>query len=103
MDAPRTEYLTRFMALAPEPLPDDAADGLREALEAMPGTGAIHGATHDHGARTVSGEFLIEVEQGIANAARDASRLAREALKNAGLGDAQLVELWVSLRGEPTW
>lgn len=103
MEPPLTAYLTRFSALAPEPLPDDAAARLRTALESMPGMGAIHGATHDHAARTVSAEFLIEVEQGIASAARDGSRFAREALKNAGLGDAQLVELWVGLRGEPSW
>jgi hypothetical protein len=100
MDAPLTAYLTRFSALAPDVLPDDAAERLRTALEAMPGMGAVHGATHDHGARTVSGEFLIEVEHGIASAARDGSRFAKEALKGAGLGDAQLVELWVALRGD---
>ena len=34
---------------------------------------------------------------GMADAARDGSRLAKEALTVAGLGDAQLVELSVSL------
>jgi len=102
MESPGNQYVTRFSALAADVLPDDASDRLRSALEALPGTAAVHGATHDHGARTVSGEFLIEVEQGIAAAARDGSRFAKEALKTAGMGDAQLVELWVALRVEAT-
>jgi hypothetical protein len=36
----------------------------------------------------------------MADAARDGSRLAKEALKVAGLGQAQLVELHVALVGE---
>ena len=101
MEAPVTaEYLIRFTALAPDVLPDDAADRLRDALEAMPGTGPVHGATHDHGARTVSGELLVAVDQGMAAAAQVGSRFAKEALWNAALGDAQLVEMWISLRAE---
>lgn len=97
---PDNSYVIRFTALGAQVLPDEAADLLREALEATPGTGPVHGATHDPGARTVSGEFLLNVHLGIADAARDGSRLAREALKNAGFGDAQLVELYIALRVE---
>lgn len=101
VDSPPTAYLARFTALAPGELAGDAADRLREAMGTLPGIGAVHGATHDHGARTVTCEFLLSVQQGIADASRDASRLAREALKAADLADAQIVELWVALRIEP--
>ena len=44
------------------------------------------------------GRFTISVVHGIADAARDASRLAKEALNASGLPDAQLVELALTLR-----
>jgi hypothetical protein len=94
------EYRIRFSAQAPGDLEDDAADRLRRALDTMPGTVAVHGATHDADSRTVTGEFRLEVEHGMAAAARDSSRFAKEALKAAGLRDAQLVELWIALRGQ---
>jgi hypothetical protein len=48
----------------------------------------------------VSATFRIEVRLGMADAARDGSRLAKEALKVAGMGDAQLTELTVALLRE---
>ena len=38
----------------------------------------------------------------MADAARDGSRLAKEALNVAGMHDAQLVRLAISLRDEPS-
>lgn len=94
-------YQVRFHAKSDEPLPVTAADLLRRALEDLPGMGRVHGATHDEEHRIVTGEFQVEVDHGIAEAARDASRFAKEALKAAGLGRAQLVELWIALRQPP--
>jgi len=91
-------YSIRFHARDDHELPGDAADRVRGALETMPGTGSVHGAGHDHERRIVSGEFQVEVDHGIAEAAQVSSRYAKEALKAAGLGDAQLVELVVALR-----
>lgn len=91
-------YAIRFHGRDSDALPDDAADRIRSALLAMPGTGTVHGAGHDPELRIVSGEFQVEVDHGIAEAAQVGARYAKEALKVAGLGDAQLVELWVGLR-----
>jgi hypothetical protein len=92
------DYLVRFGAVAAGPLASDAATRLSEALAAMPGADAVDGATQDDGQRLVTGQFTITVSHGIADAARDASRLAKEALNGAGLPDAQLVELALTLR-----
>lgn len=91
-------YQIRFHAKGESGLPDDAAERLRRALDTMPGTGRVHGATHDLEQRIVTGEFQVDVDHGIAEAAQVSSRLAKESLKAAGLGRAQLVELWVALR-----
>ncbi|MFN8108654.1 MAG: hypothetical protein U0Y82_02240 [Thermoleophilia bacterium] len=101
VDAAGNIYVVRFTAVATDQLPDDAVDALRASLENLPGTSAVNGATGDVGARTVTGEFVLEVEQGMADAARDGSRLAREALRTAGLDHLPLVELVLSLRTEP--
>jgi len=95
---PVNTYSIRFQARDDHELPADAGDRVRAALDGMPGTGSVHGAGEDRELRTVSGEFQVEVDHGIAEAAQVSSRFAKEALKAAGLGDAQLVELWVSLR-----
>jgi hypothetical protein len=50
-----------------------------------------------HGPRTILGAVDIEVEQAMAEAARDGSRLAKEALGMAGMPDAKLIELVVRL------
>lgn len=91
------EYRIRFRALSPRPLAGDAAHRLADALIAMPGAGAVEGAEQDPGEPRVSAGFVIPVRLGMADAARDGSRLAKEALKVAGLGDALLLELAVTL------
>ena len=92
-----SDYRVRFTAVADEPLAADAAARLRVALENMPGAGRVEGAEQDDGARRVSAGFWIEVRLGMADAARDGSRLAKEALKGAGMPEALLVELSVWL------
>ncbi len=91
------DYRVRFTAVAEEPLGADAAVRLADALDRMPGVGRVEGAQQDDKARRVSAGFWIDVRLGMADAARDGSRLAKEALKGAGMGEAQLVELSVSL------
>lgn len=93
-----SDYQVRFSALASDPLPDDASDLLRAAMETMPGPDAVHGATHDQESRIVTGEFRLGVRHGMAEAARDGSRLAKQALRNSGLPDAKLVELLIAFR-----
>jgi len=94
------DYLVRFSALATEPLEPDAAARVAGALAATPGAGEVGEASQDDRRRVVDAGFTISVVHGIADAARDASRLAKEALHEAGLPDAQLVELAVTLRLE---
>ncbi len=91
-------YEVRFRARTSEELTDDPAGRLREALTAMPGIAGALGAEYDAALRTVSGAFRLEVARGMAAAARDSSRFAKEALKSAGMGDARLVELHIALR-----
>ncbi|HSJ72685.1 MAG TPA: hypothetical protein VK904_00080 [Miltoncostaeaceae bacterium] len=91
------EYRVEFSAVAIGPLTKDAAARLAGALESMPGADGVEGARQDRRHRRVSAAFRLEVRLGMADAARDGSRLAKEALKVAGLGDAQLTELSVAL------
>jgi hypothetical protein len=91
------EYRVEFSAVASRPLARDAAARLSKALEAMPGADGIEGTSQDGRRRRVSAAFRIGVRLGMADAARDGSRLAKEALKVAGMGDAQLTELEVLL------
>jgi hypothetical protein len=91
------EYRVDFSAVAAGPLAKDAAERLSAALESMPGTDGLEGTSQDGRRRRVSATFRIEVRLGMADAARDGSRLAKEALKVAGMGDAQLAELAVAL------
>ena len=67
------------------------------ALAAMPGIEAVDGTAPDRRRRSLSAAFWIDVRLGMADAARDGSRLAKEALKVAGMGEAQLVELSVTM------
>jgi hypothetical protein len=90
-------YEVRFRAVAPEDLTDDPAGRLRDALADMPGIAAALGAELDPPPRTVSGGFRLEVARGMAAAARDSSRFAKEALKLAGMGDARLIALQIEL------
>jgi len=91
-------YEVRFRARSADDPADDPASRLRSALAGMPGIARSLGAYHDAGSRTVTGAFQLEVARGMAAAARDSSRFAKEALKLAGMGDARLVELTIALR-----
>ena len=92
------DYLVRFSAVSADPLEEDAARRLATALATTPGLASADGAEQDDSRRRVSGAFSIDVKRGMAAAARDGSRLAKEALNAAGLADAQLVELTITLR-----
>jgi hypothetical protein len=94
-------YEVRFRARLADALAEGAVARLRAALEGMPGISRAYGADHDHATHTVSGDFQVEVARGMGAAARDSSRLAKEALKAAGMGDARLVELFIALRQSP--
>ena len=59
----------------------DAAARLSSALESMPGANGLEGTGQDGRRRRVSATFMIEVRLGMADAARDGSRLAKEALR----------------------
>jgi len=91
-------YEVRFRARTADEIVDDPAGQLRSVLEGMPGIARPLGTDNDARARTVTGTFQLEVARGMAAAARDSSRLAKEALKLAGMGDARLVELKIALR-----
>jgi hypothetical protein len=92
------DYRVRFTALSDGPLQPDAGSRLAGALEAMPGAERVEEAGQDGRRRRVTATFWIKVRLGMADAARDGSRLAKEALKVAGMEDAQLLELSVSWR-----
>ena len=89
-------YRVRFRAISGETLGSDARERLSAALASMPGVDDVDStSTGDDG--SVSATFWIEVRLGMADAARDGSRLAREALKVAGMQVAQLIELSVTI------
>jgi hypothetical protein len=67
----------------------------------MPGADGVDETTQDRRRRRVAATYWIQVRLGMADAARDGSRLAKEALKVAGMGDAQLVELAVTMERRP--
>lgn len=90
-------YRVRFRATSGEALGADASARLEAALAAMPGIEGVEGTAQDDDGLDVSATFWIEVRLGMADAARDGSRLAREGLKVAGLQPAQLVELSVAI------
>jgi hypothetical protein len=95
-------YLVRFTAVDARALPSDAGDRLRRAIEVTPGIDSAPAGTAVDGADGLEGAFLIQVRRGIADAARDGSRMAKEALANCGLPDAQLVDFRITLQEEPT-
>ncbi len=97
-DRDDSTYLVRFRARETDR--PEAAEELREALSTMPGIGVVHGTTFDPERGVVAGEFQVTVDRGIGDASRDGARFAKEALKSAGMPDAQLVELWVGLRDD---
>jgi hypothetical protein len=95
------EYRVAFRARAREVLDAGVARALGRALDAMPGIERVETAVLGEDGADVSGAFWISVRLGMADAARDGSRLAKEALKVAGLGDSQLVELGVVMGADP--
>jgi hypothetical protein len=92
-----SDYVVTFSAVSADPLDDRSAGRLADTLVAMPGVGVVDGAQQDSGSRRVGASFVIDVEHGMADAARDGSRLAKEALNVAGMPDAQLVRLGIVL------
>lgn len=96
-----TDYRIRFTATSSRPLAADAATRLATALATMPGADGVEETTQDRRRRRVAATYWITVRLGMADAARDGSRLAKEALKVAEMGDAQLVELSVTMERRP--
>lgn len=96
-----TDYRIEFGASAGGSIPTDAAARLRTALAAMPGAVGVSDSAQDRRRRKVRATFWIQVRLGMADAARDGSRLAKEALKVAGMGEAQLTELSVRMEARP--
>ncbi|MEQ8834999.1 MAG: hypothetical protein RIB67_11235 [Miltoncostaeaceae bacterium] len=94
-----SDYRVAFTALAPAPLAEDSRDALAGALATMPGIEGLEGVHLEGGGDRLRAVFWIAVRLGMADAARDGSRLAREALTVAALTHTQLVDLSVSLRG----
>lgn len=92
-----SDYRVRFSATSSGPLAEDARERLRTALATMPGLVGVPQVEPDGNGPAVSASFRIEVRLGMADAARDGTRLAKEALKVAGMGEAQLVELLVTM------
>lgn len=90
------DYRTRFSAIDPSPLPENSAELLGVALAEMPGVTGVRSTRHDVADQRVEAEFILRVRHGMADAARDGSRLAKEGLKIAGLPDATLVDLQVT-------
>ncbi len=91
-------YRVAFTALSPSGLDDGASGALSAALRRMPGIERVDAVAGDAGPGRITAVFWIVARLGMAEAARDGSRLAKEGLKVAGLADSQLVELAVALR-----
>lgn len=92
-----TDYRVRFIATSSRSLDKDASERVASALATMPGADGVQEVDQDRRRRRVTATFWIQVRLGMADAARDGSRLAKEALKVAGMGDAQLIELSVTM------
>lgn len=95
-----SRYEVRFTAVNSDDVPPELAERLGEILSTLPGVESGSGG-HLEGPRTIIGALDIEVEQAMAEAARDGSRLAKEALGMAGMPDARLVELTVRVVEDP--
>jgi hypothetical protein len=96
-----TDYRIEFTASSGGSIAPDSADRLSAALAAMPGASGVDSAGQDRRRRRVTATFWIQVRLGMADAARDGSRLAKEALKVAGMPEAQLIELAVRMGPRP--
>ncbi len=91
-------YLVRFTAAVDAPLAPDAAVRLAEVILSLPGIDAADRPSAHARSRRVTASFVIAVTHGMADAARDGSRLAKEALHLAGMDSAHLMELVIQLR-----
>lgn len=92
-----SEYVIRFTAINPDDLDDSATERLAGAARAIPGT-RPHGKVRvDPVRRSIEAGFAIDVEQAMAEAARDGGRLAKEMLLAARMPDARLVEMSVRM------
>lgn len=96
-----SDYRVRFSATSDGRVPDDARERIGQALARMPGIVGVGEVEADGAHAAVGATFWIDVRLGMADAARDGSRLAKEALKVAGMGEAQLVELAVTMTDRP--
>ncbi|MEW6583465.1 MAG: hypothetical protein AB1416_11975 [Actinomycetota bacterium] len=96
---PVNVYEVTFTASSVAPLEEDAEVRITRAIAGLPGVAIGEGAAADGSRRLLTARFAIQVDQAMADAARDGSRLAKEALALAGLPDAQLVEMNVRLTG----
>jgi len=92
-----SEYVIRFTAVNPDDLDGDATARLADAAGAVPGTRPVGAVRVDPVRRSIEAGFAIDVEQAMAEAARDGGRLAKEMLLAARMPDARLVEMSVRL------
>lgn len=91
------EYIIRFTAVNAGDLPLDAEARLDAAARSMPGVRMSGEVVADRDARRLEAGFGIPVQQGMAEAARDGGRLAKEILLAARMPDARLVEMVVRM------
>lgn len=89
--------MIRFTAVNPGDLDDSATQRLGDAARAIPGTRPVGTVRVDPVRRSIEAQFAIEVEQAMAEAARDGGRLAKEMLLAARMPDARLVEMSVRM------
>jgi hypothetical protein len=94
-------YLVRFTAAVDDPLAPDAALRLAEVILSLPGIDVADRPSAHARSRRVTASFVLAVTHGMADAARDGSRLAKEALHLAGMDSGHLMELVIQFR-EPS-
>ncbi len=94
---PVSEYVIRFTAENPGDLDAAATERLSTAARAIPGTRPLGRVMVDRDRRRIEAEFAIDVEQAMAEAARDGGRLAKEMLLAARMPEARLVEMSVRM------
>ncbi len=92
-----SEYVIRFMAINPDDLDATAGERLDGAARAIPGTRPVGRVRIDPVRKSIEAGFAIDVEQAMAEAARDGGRLAKEMLLAARMPDARLVEMTVRM------
>lgn len=89
------DYRIDFDAVCPAELRPDAAARLADTLRDMPGPERVAEWRADAPERRVGAQFVISGAGGMADAARDGSRLAKEGLVGARMAEAVLIELRV--------